>query len=114
MKHTNLWNEVYKGKRPKKMKWTAIFVGLLTLIATWLIFNVVTLVEVANAQEVSASVPCNEVNRLYSSSCMDWDEQGNSSGEIMGTPFYTFWITPERMLFWTPDAYWYVTVNGIE
>lgn len=47
MKHTNLTNEVYKGKRPKKMNWTAIFVGLLTLVATWLIYNLGTLAEVA-------------------------------------------------------------------
>lgn len=47
MKHTNLWNEVYKGKRPKKLNWTAIWVGILTIVATYLIFNVTTLAELA-------------------------------------------------------------------
>ncbi len=71
-------------------------------------------VEVAHAQEVTASVSCNETNRLYSSSCMDWDAQNNVTGEIMGIPFMTYWINPERMLFWTAEGYWYVTPNGIE
>ena len=90
----------------------AYLVGVATaFFAVAMLFGIAKL---THAQEVTASVSCNETNRLYSSSCMDWDEQGNSSGEIMGTPYYTFWITPERMLFWTPDAYWYVTPNGIE
>jgi hypothetical protein len=68
----------------------------------------------AHAQTtVTASVSCNETNRLYSTTCMDWNGQ-NVSGEIMGTQFYTIWINPELMLFWTPTAYWFVTPNGIE
>ena len=63
---------------------------------------------------VTASVACNETNRHYSAYCMDWDDAGNVSGQIYGTEFYTIWITPERMLFWTPTAYWYVTPTGIE
>ena len=84
-----------------------VIVGIIALLTFGIVLR-------AHAQEVTASVSCNEVNRLYSSSCMDWDAQNNVTGEIMGIPFMTYWIDPERMLFWTAEGYWYVTPNGIE
>lgn len=74
---------------------------------------VLTSALLANAQtEVTASVACNETNRHYSTYCMDWEGE-NVSGQIYGTEFYTIWINPELMLFWTPTAFWYVTPNKI-
>ena len=72
MKHTNLGDEIFTAKKPKKINWVAVWTGILPLVAVWLIFNVVALTEFANiahAQvEVSVSIPCNNANWQYPNS----------------------------------------------
>ena len=113
-KHTNLDNELWTVKQPKK-DWGQVFaIGLGIVFIGYLLAHLivaVTFANIAHAQvEVSVSIPCNNANYTYSPACKPvdfWQTTDGFEGVLAnGQTFTQTRITPTLQLFQSGELCW--------